>query len=107
FKTFYTFHSAQKVGQGLGFKSVIFSTLSHHFHILILLFLPITVYIFLYFQLGKKLKKVQITWKYKRLLLMLSMVGLILSYGLTLGALKLNNQANELFHEQLTPNLAV
>lgn len=107
FKTFYTFQSTQKIGQGLGFKSVIFSTLSHNFHIILMLFLPILVYVFLYFQLGRNLKKVQISWKNKRLLLILSMLRIALSYSLTLGALTLNKQANELFYEQLTPNLAV
>ncbi len=107
FRTFYTFQSAQNVGQGLGFKSVILSTISDNLLIIVLLFIPIFIYLIIYYQIRVKVRDLYITWRNSRQLVIISIIGIILSYVITFGFTQLDDDTNELFHDHLTPNLAV
>jgi len=107
FRTFYLFQSIESVGQGLGFKDVIYSTIFKNIWWIILSMILICLYIFIEVKKRQKYLSHSYTWKTKGLFITSFLIGFLTFHLIAVWNLSEDQRASEAYYAIISSNLSV
>jgi len=107
FRTFYYFQSIENVGQGLGFKHVIYSTILKNLWWILLSLLIIFLFIFIQYKRLKKYQTRFYSWKTKGLFMFCFLGGFIIFHLIAVWNIKTDERARDVYYDMYASNLSV
>lgn len=106
FRTFYFFQSVENIGQGLGFKGVIYSTVVKNLWWLILGIVPIIIFILFKKNKHRKLTRLANSLKVRGVIIFCSLSGFFIFHYLAIWNVSLDVQASEMYYKRSSANLS-